>query len=84
MAKQPTARAGPRSVRRGPISPDVSEMLSLIGVMEWRAVTAVGRPGGGAECRDASPAVASRATGSCPDGGTLHSREIGDSHHQKC
>lgn len=45
MAKQPTARAGPRSVRRGPISPDVSEMLSLIGVMEWRAVTAAGRRG---------------------------------------
>lgn len=43
MAKQSTARVEPEIVRPRPISPEVSEVLSLIGAMERLASTTAER-----------------------------------------
>ncbi len=45
MAKQSTARVEPEIVRPRPISPEVSEVLSLIGAMERLASTTAERHG---------------------------------------
>ncbi len=47
MAKESTARVEPEIVRPRPISPEVSEVLSLIGAMERLASTTAERHSAG-------------------------------------